>query len=355
MLVEWSKARPVFGVGPRQSESNMNRSSLHSSLLRCVGAVFLTAVWSVAAGAFSLDGEAAPSRSVAARETGGDPGCAGAEQVTVTADVDLVLTGDTSGGVSDVEGYGCEPWRETGPEAVYLLQVEEPTNLYVSLASPAELDVFLLSECDADACLAAHIREFLVELAPRTEPYVLVIDGYLGAAGPYTLVLQGYAAGVPAGVCAEALPVSCTPAGTVLTDGNLFALPNRLLSASCGSYLEPGGEQWYALEIPGRHELDVTLLDLFFDGALWLFDGCDATAACIGYADASPGEGVERIVLLNDAAQPVVWYLAVDAFQAVDTANGFIESDGVYSLDIQCESRVPTERHDWGVVKSLYR
>ncbi|MDO9171863.1 MAG: hypothetical protein Q7W29_08530, partial [bacterium] len=38
---------------------------------------------------------------------GGDPGCAGAPVLSVAPGLDTVLTGDTTGGVSAVDGYGC--------------------------------------------------------------------------------------------------------------------------------------------------------------------------------------------------------------------------------------------------------
>lgn len=336
----------------------LHRRQILRHLVIGLGAVSLTLGAVGAVGAPSrtaaVTKEPDVQRTVTALQSGGDPGCDGSDLLTLTAGMNSILEGDTSGGVSNVEGYGCKPWSETGPEAVYRLRIDEPVTLHALLDSPAELDLFLLNECEADSCLAASIREFVIELAPRVEPYVLVVDGYLGAEGPFTLELETFASGVPANVCADALQVAVADTARFFS-GNLFDLENQLLSAPCGSFMERGGEQWYALVVPPRRDLDVTLLDLYFDGALWLFDGCGPDAECFGFADAALAEGTERLAAVNESNESVVWYLAVDAFQAVSSENGFIESDGAYTLEITGTSNVPAENRDWGGVKALFR
>ena len=76
-------------------------------------------------------------------------------------------TGRTSHGLSNVDGYGCVGWDESGPEMVYRLSVAAVDEIRVTLSDLAgDLDAFLLSSCDEDSCLAFGDTGFRV-----CEPY----------------------------------------------------------------------------------------------------------------------------------------------------------------------------------------
>lgn len=280
----------------------------------------------------------------------GDPGCASAPVLTVAPGLDTVITGDTTAGASVVDGYGCVGWNESGPESVLLLDVPSPVTLHLILESTVDLDLFLLSGCDSDLCVAHHTREFEVEVEGRLDPWVVVIDGYLGAAGPWSLTVRAFASGVPPEVCATATPLLCrTEAATA--EGSLYGLPNQLFTNTCAEYLEAGGERWYAVSLADSARATLTLQEQSFDAALWLFDGCEATADCVAFADDGVSGTSEVLVYRNLTGARHTYYLAVDAAQPPSG-----EFDGFYFLQSVCtDGIVPNETTAWGTIKSFYR
>ena len=291
-----------------------------------------------------------PTRPAYTAPRGEIPPCAGATTLTVTLDTDEILTGDTTGGTSAVSGYDCVGWQETGPEAVWLLDVQQDMNLHVRLEAEVDLDLFLLTDCDSDACAAWHTGEFVVNLPSRPEPYVLVVDGYLGAEGPFSVTLNAFASGPPPEVCGEAEPVACdeTPVEIV---GNLFERPNRLLADVCATYLEWGGEQWYTFSLSDSAEVSADISNHFFDVALWLFDGCEPGSRCVAFADENGVEGAETLTYRNLTGAAHTYVLAVDAFREIVS-----ESGGAFLLTTTCEGQsVPAETRSFGDIKAMFR
>ncbi len=276
--------------------------------------------------------------------------CGGATTLVVTPDLSEALSGDTTGGVSQADGYACVGWQETGPEAIWLLDVQEDTALHAAVDADVDLDIFLLTACDSDSCAAWHASEFLTVLPARAEPYVLVVDGYLGAEGPFELSLTGYGAGPGAEVCATAELVTCdTPPTT--TGGNLFERPNRLLGDACATYLQFGGEQWFAVSLSDSAVLDVDTSEHYFDAALWLYDACDAEAVCVAFADAASAEGAESLTYQNLTGARRTYYLAVDAFRAVES-----EAGGAFTLQFGCTGQlVANQRKSLSDIKAMFR
>ena len=101
------------------------------------------------------------------------------------------VAGDTRDGVALVDRYSCRPhWDESGPEQVYLLELSQPQEV-TAVLSPnpppqADLDLFLLDGPDPAACLAAGESSLGFNVASSGQ-YYLVVDGYMGEAGPYVL------------------------------------------------------------------------------------------------------------------------------------------------------------------------
>jgi hypothetical protein len=98
------------------------------------------------------------------------------------------LAGSNSSGGSNARIYSCSTWDEWGPEIVYQLDVTYPgTYMNASLSDmTADLDLFLLSACSEDSCLAFGNQAIEYTFA-RPGTYYLVVDGYHGATSPYTL------------------------------------------------------------------------------------------------------------------------------------------------------------------------
>lgn len=289
-----------------------------------------------------------PDRPVAAPRTlSAQPDCAGATPVALVPGDSLVFTGDTTGGPSLVDGYACRTWDESGPEAVFEITADAALQIHAVLDAAAELDLFLLSHCESDSCVAAHIGEFTAEI-PAGVSY-LVVDGYDGAQGPFELTVEAKAAGLPQEACDGAEAVTTFEDRT----GNVLDRPDLVTMADCADFMEPGGEVWYALTVPPRTELVVTVQNQAFDAALWLFDACGESPACLGFVDAGLSGDSESFVILNDAAAPLEAILGVDSFRPVLSSQGDTAFDGAFDLVFQAE--VPAERTSAGGLKRLFR
>lgn len=271
---------------------------------------------------------------------------------------DTVLAADTTGAPALLPAYGCRPWPEQGPEHIYRLEVTADLQLRAALSDlgAQDLDLFLLDGCDTDACVVGANTELVVVLTPGT--WWLVVDGYgasAPAAGPYTLTLETRWPGVPDLVCLPggAVPVAC--GGEVLSlDGDLAGAPDLVQAYDCSPALLTGGEAWYALTVPGLHDLSARATPVVFaptlDVALWLFDGCGADAVCLDYIDRRAGGQVEILAFANLVADPVTVYLAVDSRRP--PAEG---DSGAFGLELDCQSNVAEQKRPLGSVKALYR
>lgn len=277
--------------------------------------------------------------------------CDGAPVLMFGAGFDSTLAGTTEGVANVNAGYSCVAWDESGGEAVFRLMVTADVILAAELLPTAiDHDLFLLTACDGDACWAAGNSAFGVWVAPGE--YFLVVDGYEGAAGPFTVVLRTLAVGVPDEVCAGgATAVECAT-GPQEFDDTLWQAPNAIEMYDCSPYLEKGGERWYAVTMRDS-TVTATIATPPFDAALWLFDGCGPGAVCLAFADANPAGENETLVFDNgDTGVRRTVYLAVDALRPIATA-----FDGGYTLSIRCarSGAVPAARTSWGALKAQYR
>lgn len=101
-----------------------------------------------------------------------------------------VYRGDTNTGKNNVSRYSCQPgWHESGPELVYRIEVNEAQPVSVTLLSAAaDLDLFLTRYVFPESCVAAGDAFLTYQAEPGV--YLLAVDGYEGAAGPYTFRLD---------------------------------------------------------------------------------------------------------------------------------------------------------------------
>ncbi len=278
------------------------------------------------------------------------PDCSSAIPVTLSPGEAHSLTGDTTDAPSQIPAYSCQPWNESGPEVIYEITTTTPLLLHAILSSPGiDLDIFLLSGCDTDACVAAHTAEFMAEIPAGT--WYLVVDGFMGAAGAYELTLNGLHSGLPQAACDSATQLIAT--GDLAVPGNILDQPNYVTMGACGSFLEWGGEQWYQVTIPARTEVTFLLSELFFDGAIWIFDGCSDEPACLGFADGEGLEQPEEIIYSNMSNESELIMVGIDSFREVSSDNGDTTFDGAFLLTIT--SVVPAERTSASDLKSMFR
>lgn len=110
------------------------------------------------------------------------------------AEVTLVCgqpyNGDTNNGTNNYPGYSCIGWDESGKEIVHKITTTAAGDITAALTniSGGDLDVFILSSCNSNACLAADdVTATASSQPPGT--YYIVVDGYEGASGTYTLTV----------------------------------------------------------------------------------------------------------------------------------------------------------------------
>ena len=103
------------------------------------------------------------------------------------------VSGDTQAWDNNVDSYtACHPeWPETGPEAVYRIELPyDNTDVHIQVFpedSAQDLDIFLLAEADPATCLGAEDAS-LLRTGLDAGRYFVAIDGYDGAAGAFTLI-----------------------------------------------------------------------------------------------------------------------------------------------------------------------
>ncbi|MCX7853090.1 MAG: DNRLRE domain-containing protein [Caldilineales bacterium] len=101
------------------------------------------------------------------------------------------LADDTRNWSARVNRYACRrDWPETGPEAIFRLELAETADLSAQLSHGAgfDLDLFLLTDASPQSCLAGEDSSLRLPRLAAGE-YYLVVDGYQGSAGPFWLQL----------------------------------------------------------------------------------------------------------------------------------------------------------------------
>lgn len=271
---------------------------------------------------------------------------------------------DTTSGDGVVDSYACRVWNEGGPEHVYLLDIVEEMVVDAWLGgNQVDHDLVLLSACDSDSCLTQQNTEFSAWLLPGQ--YVLVVDGYQGAAGAYTLNLTTREPGLPTVVCTgeQTIDLGNFVGGEAEPQqGTLFEQANHVSAWDCAITANHGGEQWYRITLAaddqtyddgtdiGTVRLDVTVTPTAgtLDVALWLFDGCGVDAACLAHVDEQVIGVPEQVRFLNDLPEPFTVFLAVDCVSApADSAGG--------AFELTVNGTVATERRSLSDLRSLFR
>ncbi len=117
--------------------------------------------------------------------------CGAATGLVCTDAVNLTCgqtySGTTVGAASNVTTYNCQTWSESGPEKVHKITTTATGTLTATLSNmTVDLDVFILSSCSANACVASGNNQAVYTNAPAGT-YYIVVDGYGGVSGAYSL------------------------------------------------------------------------------------------------------------------------------------------------------------------------
>jgi cysteine-rich repeat protein len=184
----------------------------------------------------------------------------------------------------------CVPWDESGPEYAYTFVATSTSNVTLRLqGTTADLDLFVLADsgdtCDETNCVAAG--DFAVSFT--TVPgrlYYVVVDGYLGADGPYSVSMT-------CGSCGDGL---LDPAEQC-DDGNMASgdgCSSACVLEGCGNGTVEAGEECDAGDVnpcdgcsptcrfEGCGNFVVECAETCDDGGTTSGDGCSSTCAFEG-------------------------------------------------------------------------
>jgi hypothetical protein len=328
------------------NSNQFNRfNKVYTALLVAILSIIASSVY---AGNFFAVGEKDLIRSGSPENTTRNLDCSSAEAVELSIWSEITLDGSTEGIPDSCNSYACEEWNESGGEVVYELQVDQSIILHATLFSDHDLDLILLSDCDPDLCIGMASSEFTAEIGSGT--FYLIVDGYLGESGAFSVNLETMPDGLTQEACGSAAPVECNSTQTII-DSNLFEQPNLIEAADCSAFLERGGEQWFSVVLTDTASVYIELTQLFFDGAIWMFDDCGPDAECIAFADQGTLEEPEELTWRNDTGSTATVYIGIDSFMPVEDTWG-----GSFNLSITCEGlELPAVRSSWGAMKSRFR
>ena len=219
--------------------------------------------------------------------------------------------GDTTGAPSNVTYYNCVRWRESGPEDVYVLTTETTGDIIATFNDVSvDLDVFILSSCDAMSCLAHGNNAAKYRNAPPGT-YYIVVDGYEGASGSYTLGVR-CTKGLD---CSAATSASC--GGSY--QGNTTGATSNVTYYNCAGWDESGPEEVYVLTTNTTSDIVATLSNTGVDLDAFILSSCDENNT-LAYGDDAAS---------YSNAPPGTYFIVVDGYQ---------RASGNYTLDISCST-----------------
>lgn len=284
--------------------------------------------------------------------------CNPPDSLTVKIGSVTTLSDSTIGRQNLISGYPCALWAENGPELIYRLDVAANLELQARLRTTdteVDLDLFLLNDCDSDSCLVGANTEFTAELEAGI--YYLVVDGASSAPffeGAFDLELTARPPGLPATICEPggAIAVVCADTNVVREGETLFGQTDQVRIYDCGTFPKTSGEIWYAVTVAVEREVVINTINVqpAFDTCLWVFASCGPDAQCVDFVDANLAGSGESVTLINESGSATTWYVAVDAVRPPGS-----EALGIFDIQFQCQSNVPTAKTSLGGLKSLYR
>lgn len=234
-----------------------------------------------------------------------------------SATIDLICgtptNGSTIGGTSSVSSYNCINRDESGPEKIYKFSTNGASPIVATLSniSGGDVDVFILNDCNASACVAFDDNVATLSNVPAGT-YYIVVDGFNGQSANYTLTVT----------CSQITPLNCTNA-VQITCGTPYAGTtvggNSNVSIYAGStWAETGPERVHVINTNTTGSISASLTNISAAGGdldVFILSACDANAAVAA--------GDNTATYLN--APPGVYYVVVD---------GFNNARGTYTLNV---------------------
>lgn len=287
--------------------------------------------------------------------------CSPPDSLTLLVGTQIALSDSTNGRGNQINSYPCQSWAEKGSEFIYRLNIASEMRLSATIAVNVpdsvefviDFDIFLLDDCDSDACLVGANIALGIDLQPGIYYLVIDADTQIGAAeGPFTLSLETRAFGIPPAACANATPLTCSPQTPAIADESLLGQPNLVQEDDCGTSPKTGGEIWYQITLPPDEVVTVNAVNVAIglDVNFWVYDQCGENATCLQFVDDNVASLGETMILANETAADLTYYFAVDTTREPSDMDS-----SLYTLQISCESNVPSERTSFGGLKSLYR
>jgi hypothetical protein len=265
--------------------------------------------------------------------------CSGAIPIAL----DNVYNGDNTGAPNNVTTYSCSAWNESGGEVVYSLFLAEPAMFEASISgSGCDLDLAVLDQCDEDLGCLIVVDSGVQTNVPVSGQFYFVVDGYNGAACPFTFTINSVAIPEPVDFCATVEDVF----GSYFT-GTTCNGANNISSLGCNTYTENGLEYYYEIFMPAGSSFTADVTNTA-DGALWVVDACAEPFNCLAYADDTFTGETEVISYTNATANDVYVYLVVDSW-GTDTCGDYVMNFA------STGGAVAVENATFGAVKSLYK
>ncbi len=265
--------------------------------------------------------------------------CSGAVEIALNN----TYAGDTTGLPNNVSTYGCSSWVESGGEYVFHLYLPTPKKWTASVTASCDLDIAVLDACDEGAANCLIVVDSGVSTnVPVSGDFFFVIDGYGGAACPFTFTITELPL---ADFCALAMPLECADAALSgdTTDGQ-----NLIPNPGCTGYSAAGREDYYMITLlpGGNFAAEVTFPAK--DAAIYVLDGCAEPFTCLVGADDTVTGQPELVAWSNDTQDVMVYYLVIDSYGT--------NSYGAYNGTFVCtQGTIPTDMSSWGATKAMYR
>ena len=291
----------------------------------------------------------------------------------VEAGIDTIR-GNVFGQDSLVVYADCSPILEHGSERWHSLDLPSGATLQATLQMlGADGALWLFDGCGPGAACVAFADQTAIgdvevlnfnNNSGQDRSFYLAVDTFRPTvdttAGQFALILSCTGVPLPDHIppeVAESAESILLEGTTRVLSGNLFNQPNLLTTADCGGFSTVGGERWYALILADNASFTITLADMEFDGALWLFDGCGPDATCVAFVDdhyeqGNPWGHEEVLLATKTAGGGHTYYLAVDTTRNTDEESAAYWD---YTLTVEPGAKSYLRRSSQGILQSIFR
>ena len=271
--------------------------------------------------------------------------CAGATEIALNN----TYSGDNTGAANNVSTYACSTWNESGGEVVFHIFLAGPTMWHTSMTSSCDLDLVVLNACNEGSpnCLIVSDLGGVTTNVPVQGDFYFVVDGYAGAACPFTFTITQDPLPAAVDFCQYAVPLTCTDQ---LLSGDTTSGQNLLTTqmSGCTGYAEQGRENYYAITLQPGGNFAASVGFASADAAIYVLDGCAEPFNCLAGADDTFSGQAETVSYQNTGAVAQTVYLVIDAYGST----GY----GPYTGTFACTGGVvATGTTSWGTVKSAYK